>query len=246
MLNNQAKSAQAQLPICVYLNPFYRVPTQVNGLIKLGSDTRKLMHLQTSWPYKAHKHKTYVLWVLATFSLPLLVGSVVQHSHSKVNIVIFILQLRSNFHAVLAKISVKKQVNSPYFLPATSSNLSVFKKKTCILHHLAFLFWLPTHYFLRPITRFQTLKCHFLMVILPFLAMNLVIRKGFIYTIAAYIYAYRLAFCSILPCVLHQNTLHLAPKRLAFSTKLPCVQHQNTLRLAPKRTTFCSKQPRNW
>ena len=61
------------------------------------------------------------------------------------------------------------------------------------------------------------------MVILPFLAMNLVIRKGFIYTIAAYIYAYRLAFCSILPCVLHQNTLHLAPKRLAFSTKLPCV-----------------------
>ena len=154
MLNNQAKSAQAQLPIWVYLNPFCRVPAQVNGLIKLGSDTRKLMHLQTSWPYKAHKHKTYVRWVLTTFSLPLRMGSVVQHSHSKVNIVVFILQFRSNFHAVLAKISVKKPVNSPYFLPATSSNLSVFKKKTCILHHLAFLFWLPTHYFLRPITRF--------------------------------------------------------------------------------------------
>ena len=154
MLNNQAKPAQALLPIWVYLNPFCRVLTQANHLINSGSDTRKLMHLQTSWPCKAHKHQTYVRWVLAAFSLPLLMGSVVQHSHSKVNIVVFILQFRSNFHAVLAKISVKKPVNSPYFLPATSSNLSVFKKKTCILHHLAFLFWLPTHYFLRPITRF--------------------------------------------------------------------------------------------
>ena len=29
----------------------------------------------------------------------------------------------------------------------------------------------------------------------------------------------RLAFSTILHCVLHQNTLHLAPKRTAFSTK---------------------------
>ena len=232
MLTNQAKSAQAQLPIWVYLNPFCRVITQANHLINSGTATCKFMHLQASWPCKAHKHQTYVLWALAAFSLPFLMGSVVQHSHSKVNIVVFILQLRSNFHAVLAKISVKKQVNSPYFLPATSSNLSVFKKKTCILHHLAFLFWLPTHYFLRPITRFQPLKCHFLMVNQPFLVMYLVIRKGFIYAIAAYIYAYRLAFCSILPCVLHQNTLHLAPKRTAFCTKTPCIQHQNALHFA--------------
>jgi len=48
-------------------------------------------------------------------------------------------------------------------------------------------------------------------------------KKGFIYTIAAYIYAYRLAFCSILPCVLHQIALHLAPKRLAFCSKTPCI-----------------------
>ena len=108
MLNNQAKSAQAQLPIWVHLNSFCCVLTQANHLKNSGSDTRKLMHLQTSWPYKAHKHKTYVLWVLVTFSLPLLMGGVVQHSHSKVNIVVFILQLHSNFHAVLAKISVKK------------------------------------------------------------------------------------------------------------------------------------------
>ncbi len=61
------------------------------------------------------------------------------------------------------------------------------------------------------------------MVILPFLGMCFMAKKGFIYTITAYIYAYRLAFCSILPCVLHQNTLHLAPKRTAFCTKTPCV-----------------------
>ena len=79
------------------------------------------------------------------------------------------------------------------------------------------------------------------MVILPFLAMYLVVRKGFIYTITAYIYAYRLVFCSILPCVLHQNTLRFAPNCLAFSTKMPCVLHQNVLHLAPKRTAFCSK-----
>ena len=61
------------------------------------------------------------------------------------------------------------------------------------------------------------------MVILPFLVMYLVIRKGFIYTIVAYFYAYRLAFGSILPCVLHQNSLRFAPKHTAFSTKMPCV-----------------------
>ena len=68
------------------------------------------------------------------------------------------------------------------------------------------------------------------MVILPFLAMNLVVRKGFIYTIAAYIYAYCLVFCSILPCVLHQNTLRFAPNCLAFSTKTHYILQQ----IAPK------------
>ena len=89
MLNNQAKSAQAQLPIWAYLNPLCRVLTQANSLINSGSDTRKLMHQQASWPYKAHKHKTYVRWLLVTFFLPLLMGSVVLHSHSKVNVVVF-------------------------------------------------------------------------------------------------------------------------------------------------------------
>ena len=68
------------------------------------------------------------------------------------------------------------------------------------------------------------------MVVLPFLVMYLVVRKGLIYTIAAYIYAYRLAFCSILPCVLHQIALRLAPKRLAFITKTHYILQQ----IAPK------------
>ena len=61
------------------------------------------------------------------------------------------------------------------------------------------------------------------MVVLPFLAMCFMVLKGFVYTIVVDIYAFRLAFSSILPCVLHQNALHLAPKHLAFSTKTHCI-----------------------
>ena len=42
--------------------------------------------------------------------------------------------------------------------------------------------------------------------------------------------AFSTAFSTILPCVLHQNALHLAPKRTAFSGILHCVLHQNALR----------------
>ena len=34
------------------------------------------------------------------------------------------------------------------------------------------------------------------MAILPLLALILMVRKGFVYTIAVYFYAFRLAFCS--------------------------------------------------
>ena len=40
------------------------------------------------------------------------------------------------------------------------------------------------------------------------------------------------AFCTILPCVLHQNALRLAPKRTAFSGILHYVLHQIALHLA--------------
>ena len=65
------------------------------------------------------------------------------------------------------------------------------------------------------------------------------VLRGFVYTIAAYIYAFRLAFSTILPCVLHHFTLRFAPKRTAFSGILHCILHQNTLHLAAKRTLFC-------
>jgi len=61
--------------------------------------------------------------------------------------------------------------------------------------------------------------------------MYLMVHKGFIYTIAADIYAFRLAFSRILHCVLHHFTLRLAPKRIAFCTKT----HYILLQIAPKR-----------
>ena len=158
----------------------------------------------------------------------------------------FLLQNHSNFRSVLAKISVKKQVKSRFFYPFTPWGLSVFKPRTCILHHLAFLVWLPTHYFLRPTTHFQTPKTYFLTTISPSSAMFFMVRKGFIYTITMYIYAFHLAFSTILPCIQHHFTLRFAPKRTAFSGILHCILHQNTLHLAPKRSAFSNKQPEMW
>ena len=57
------------------------------------------------------------------------------------------------------------------------------------------------------------------MTILPFPAMCFMVLKGFVYTIAVDVYAFHLAFSTILHCVLHHFTLRLAPKRTAFSTK---------------------------
>ena len=39
------------------------------------------------------------------------------------------------------------------------------------------------------------------MCILPFLAMFLMVRNGFVYTIAVNIYAYRLAFSTKIACI---------------------------------------------
>ena len=159
--------------------------------------------------------------------------------------VIFVLHYRSDFYSVLARMLVKKWAKSHYFQSSSSSVLSVFGCKTCILHHFAFLVWLPARIFKSPITRFLPPKSHFLATILLFSVMFFMLHKGFVYTIAAYIYAFCFAFSGTLPCILHHFTLRLAPKRIAFSTKTHCVQHQNTLYLASKRTTFSSKQPKN-
>ena len=61
------------------------------------------------------------------------------------------------------------------------------------------------------------------MGVLLFLAMFFMAQAGCIYTIAVDIYAFWLAFSSILRCILHQNTLHLAAYCIAFSTKTHCV-----------------------
>jgi len=89
----------------------------------------------------------------------------------------------------------------PLFLTFCAFCFVFFEINTCILHHLAFLVWLPTYNFSTPITCFLPLKPHFLIAILPFLAMYLVALKDFVYTIAVYFYAFHLAFSSILHCI---------------------------------------------
>jgi len=73
--------------------------------------------------------------------------------------------------------------------------------RTCILHHFAFLVWSLTRNFSRPILLFYTLKLHFLTTILPFLALFLMVLKGFVYTLAVDIYTFWLAFSNIFHCV---------------------------------------------
>ena len=57
------------------------------------------------------------------------------------------------------------------------------------------------------------------MAVLPFLAMCFMVNKGFIYTIAMDVYAFRCTFRGKLHRILQHFALRLAPKRTAFSTK---------------------------
>ena len=61
------------------------------------------------------------------------------------------------------------------------------------------------------------------MGVLLFLVMFFMDLAGCIYTIVVDIYAFRLAFSSILHCILHHFTLCFAPKRTAFSGILHCI-----------------------
>ena len=69
------------------------------------------------------------------------------------------------------------------------------------------------------------------------------VLKGYIYTIAVDNHASHLAFSTILPCVLHQNAVHFAPKRSVFCTKTQCILQQNAVYLAAKRSAFSGKTP---
>ena len=124
--------------------------------------------------------------------------------------------------------------------------LSLFEKITCVLHHFAFLFWLDARVFSSPIAPILPLKTRFFTPVLPFLPRFFIALKGFIYTTAANVYAFRLAFSSILPCVLHHFALHLASKRTAFCTKMHCVLRHITRHLAAYCTIFCCKSPKIW
>ena len=97
------------------------------------------------------------------------------YQRTKLKIVTFILQYFFKIHSVLAKIQAIKLVKIHFLCPFTAWNLSNFKPATCILHHFAFLDWLPTHNFSGPKTHFQPLKSHFLTAILPFLVMCLML-----------------------------------------------------------------------
>ena len=153
-------------------------------------------------------------------------------STQKLKFLSFILQYHSIFRSVLAKIQVKKQVNSYYFYPAMSSNLSVFKKKTCILHHFAFLVWLPTRIFSTPITRFQPLKSHFLRLFCPFQPCVSWLERVLFIPLQCIFMLNRLVFSSESHRILQHFTLRFAPKCLAFSTKTHSIQHQNALHFA--------------
>ena len=59
------------------------------------------------------------------------------------------------------------------------------------------------------------------MAVLPFWAMCFMVLKGLFILFAVYFYVYYLPFSRILPCVLHQNALHLAANRSKFRLKQP-------------------------
>ena len=61
------------------------------------------------------------------------------------------------------------------------------------------------------------------MAVLPFLAMCFMVSKGFIYTIAVDVYAFRCTFRGKLHRILQHFALRLAPKRTPFCTKTHCV-----------------------
>ena len=151
----------------------------------------------------------------------------------------FILQYGSNFRSILAKMLLKKQLNSHYFYPFMPWGLSIFKPRTCILHHFAFLVWLPTRIFFKPNYPLLDPKIPFLNDYFALSCHETHGQKRFC--------LYNCCGClCFLSRIQRQISPHLAAFCLAFSTKTHSILHQNALHLAAKRTAFCSKLPRNW
>ena len=110
----------------------------------------------------------------------------------------------------------------------------VFKKKNCILHHFAFLDWLPARIFLTPIYPLLDPKTPlFSGRLAPFSHVSHAWEGFYLYHCGE--------FLCFLSCIQHHFALHLAPFYLAFCTKTHCIQHQNALRLAAYCTAFSTK-----
>ena len=68
----------------------------------------------------------------------------------KLKLLSFILQYRSNFRSVLAKIQAEKLVKNRFLYPFAPLALSIFTPRSCILHHFAFLVWVKADDFSSP------------------------------------------------------------------------------------------------
>ena len=81
---------------------------------------------------------------------------IITQTHQLRNVNLFFLSYITypSRNPILAKIEVEKQENYHYCQLFAPIDLSVFKKTTCILHHLAFLVWLPSRFFSSPNTCF--------------------------------------------------------------------------------------------
>ena len=112
---------------------------------------------------------------------------------------------------------------------------SILRPNSCILHHLASLITHQSSIIHRAKTNFQQSKRHLFRLFLP-LKVELLYQKQKIkppHNVKNY--AFRGAFCTILPCVLHHFTLRFAPFYLAFCCIQPCVLQHLALRFAAKR-----------
>ena len=133
-------------------------PTHIRNARQLNSLACKLTNSQT---HELINSQTCKLTNSRTHKL---IASLIQ----RVKLLSFTLQYYSNFHSILARKQVKKLLKSHYYPSFMLFELCVFKNKTHILHYFAFLFSLPTHYFLHSITHFLPLKNHFLWLFCPF------------------------------------------------------------------------------
>ena len=145
-------------PQCIYSSTYKLINLQAHQLQTYKFVNSKLTSSST------HKFKN-------TRTCKLINSSTQNPSTQNLKSLSFILQYRSNFHSVLAKLQVKKQAKSHYLQLLMPVVLSVFRLRTCILHHFTFLVWPKARNLSRPKTHFQTPKSHFLTTILPFLAM---------------------------------------------------------------------------